>query len=229
MTANKYVYPLKELFYQKRNDKNARQMKKYMKEHFEFFGIKSPQRKEITKEFFKKYDLPETGQVPEILKYLWQLPQREFQYFGINLLEKDIKREISESRINLYKYLIEHKSWWDSVDGLSTIVGMFFKKNPDITEKYMNEWNQSENMWLNRVSIIYQLKYKSEINTKLLSRYILRHALSKEFFHRKAIGWALREYSKTEPEFVIKFVDTHNLSTLSKNEALKVINRTKNN
>lgn len=229
MIVNKYIYPLKESFYQKMDRENARQMKRYMKEHFEFFGIKSPERKEITKKFFKQYGLPEIGEVSGTLKYLWQLPQREFHYFGINLLEKDIKRDVPETRMNLYKFLTKHKSWWDSVDGISTIVGMFLKKNHGITEKYMNEWNEAENMWLNRVSIIYQLKYKTETNTELLSKFILRHAASKEFFHRKAIGWALREYSKTAPEFVLKFVEKHELSTLSKSEALKVINRKRNN
>ncbi len=189
MTPKNYIYPLKEFFYQKLDSDNALQMRRYMKDKFEFFGIKSPERKEITKIFFGQSGLPEIGKVPETLKYLWLLPQREFQYFGINLLEKDIKRKIPESRINLYKYLVENKSWWDSVDGISTIVGMFIKKYSDLTEKCMNEWNEAESIWLNRVSIIYQLKYKSETNTKLLSKYILRHATSKEFFHRKAIGW----------------------------------------
>ena len=84
-------------------------------------------------------------------------------------------------------------------------------------------------MWSNRVSIIFQLKYKTETNTELLSKFILRHTVSKDFFHHKAIGWALREYSKTALEFVLKFVEKHELSTLSKNEALKAINSKRNN
>ncbi|MBN1251103.1 MAG: DNA alkylation repair protein [Bacteroidales bacterium] len=219
-----YINLLKVEYINNKNELNAIAMSKYMKNKFDFCGIKSPLRKEIDKSFFKDYGFPESENIEEIISNLWQQPEREFQYFAIQLLEKEIKIKVDENRINLYKKLIISKSWWDTVDAISSLlVGKFFTYYPDLIENEMQKWNKSENMWLNRSSIIFQLKYKQQTNIELLSKFIKKHLNSKEFFIQKAIGWALREYSKTNPDFVVKFVNDNKLAPLCHKEALKII------
>jgi 3-methyladenine DNA glycosylase AlkD len=219
----KYVSSVINCFEQNKNPSNALPMKKYMKDRFEFFGIKSPLRKEISKPFLRKEALPEKDALEEVVKLLWSVPQRELQYFTIALLEKFTKR-FEKNNIDLLEYLVVTKSWWDSVDGIAiNIVGPFFRSFPELIESKTLEWINSENFWLQRTAILFQLKYKNETNTKLLFKYIKQLSNEKEFFIRKAIGWALREYSKSNPEFVLKFVNSNKLSKLSEYEALRLI------
>jgi len=122
--------------------------------------------------------------------------------------------------------MVINKSWWDTIDFLSPkIVGEYFKLYPETIENQIEKWIHSNNMWLQRSCLIFQLKYKETLNTQLLTHIIQSLLCSKEFFINKAIGWILREYSKTNPQWVIKFVHTNTLNTLSKREALKFINR----
>jgi 3-methyladenine DNA glycosylase AlkD len=111
---------------------------------------------------------------------------------------------VEVSSIKLIEYCLQQKSWWDSVDGIaSDWLGPYFKLFPEQIVPVTSQWNKSKNMWLQRSSIMFQKAYKKDTDTTLLSRYILNCAHSKEFFIQKAIGWALREYSKTDPEWVI--------------------------
>lgn len=124
--------------------------------------------------------------------------------------------------LHFIEKLIREKSWWDSVDSIApTIVGSIVKNNRAKGEEIIKQWSSSENMWLNRAAILHQLKYKEDTNEDLLKEIILRHNQSPEFFIQKSIGWLLREYAKTNPEFVKGFVLTHDLKPLSKREALK--------
>jgi 3-methyladenine DNA glycosylase AlkD len=119
--------------------------------------------------------------------------------------------------------MITHNSWWDSVDSTNThVISKFFLKYPEYIDTYAGKWNQSENKWLIRMSILFQLTYKSKTNTQLLTKYIEHTQLHEDFFVRKAIGWALRAYTYTNKKWVIQFVKGHpSLSNLSKREALK--------
>jgi len=120
--------------------------------------------------------------------------------------------------------MITHKSWWDSVDNVvSFLAGPWLKKFSVAQPAITNAWVNSDDMWLQRSAIIFQNGYKQYTNEQLLFRYIRLHAHSKEFFIQKAIGWALREYSKTNPASVRIFVDSHTLAPLSRREALKRI------
>ncbi|MFN4150372.1 MAG: DNA alkylation repair protein, partial [Candidatus Sericytochromatia bacterium] len=108
------------------------------------------------------------------------------------------------------------------VDIIATkIVPEYFKLYPDELLTQSKRLNEVENIWQNRISILFQLHYKNKTNRDLLSKYILNHSNSKEFFIQKAIGWSLREYYKTNPEWVIDFVNNNDLKPLSKREALK--------
>ena len=128
--------------------------------------------------------------------------------------------------IKLIEYMIINKSWWDTIDFLSPkILGKYFKLYPDEIEKNTQKWILSNNIWLKRSAILFQLKYKETLNTDLLYRIIVPLSNSKEFFINKAIGWILREYGKTNKEWVINFVKKNKLSNLSNREALKHINK----
>ena len=124
------------------------------------------------------------------------------------------------------EFMIINKSWWDTVDMIAShLVGTHFKRFPGLIPAYTEKWMASGNFWLQRTALLFQLKYKKETDVELMSDLIKRLAGEKEFFIRKAIGWVLREYSKTDPEIVINFVENQQLSNLSRTEALKVNNR----
>jgi 3-methyladenine DNA glycosylase AlkD len=122
--------------------------------------------------------------------------------------------------------MLLNKSWWDSVDWISTLVGIHFQRYPHLIVPITERWMSSDNRWLQRICIIFQLKYKKNTDYELLSKYILAVANSKEFFLRKAAGWALRDISRHNPTFVIDFVEKNpHLSPLTKREALRLIGK----
>ncbi len=213
---------LKKIFSDNYNSSNSFWMKKYLRNKFEFFGIKTPLRKKISSDFLKKKNLPKKENLEKIVKELWNFPEREFQYFAIELLKK-FQNNFEKKDIFMLEYLILNKSWWDTVDAIaSNLVGGYFKiynENLEIIEK----WTNSENFWLNRVALIFQLKYKEKTNSDLLFSIVLKHSNSDEFFIQKAIGWALRELSKTKPYLVKNFVEKNKLKPLSEREALRII------
>lgn len=224
-SKSKYISGIKKTFSSHANPKNAVPMKRYMKDQFEFFGIQSKQRRDLQKELMKKENLPSLDQIEGIIKELWALPQREFQYFGMELLEKYVHK-VDKEIVTLFEYMILNKSWWDTVDMIAArLVGPVFRRYNELIVPYTEKWMYYGNMWLQRSAVLFQLKYKKDTDTELLFNYIQALADSKEFFIQKAIGWVLREYSKTDPKAVIQFVKSTQLAPLSRREALKVINR----
>jgi 3-methyladenine DNA glycosylase AlkD len=220
-----FVKAIQKYFQLHANPELAVGMKAYMLHQFEFLGIKAPLRDQLTNTYLKSNSL-ENGEALElVVKELWTLPQREFQYFAIDVFKKH-KSLWTANSIHLIEYCISEKSWWDSVDGIaSEWLGTYFIQFPRLVPKIPNKWNKSDNMWLQRSSILFQKAYKVHTNQELLSKYILHCKDSQEFFIRKAIGWALREYSKTNPVWVSQFVAKNTLSNLSVREALKRINK----
>ncbi len=204
---------------------NAVHQKAYMRNQFEFFGLTSPVRKEIQKPFLKKENRPAKAQLAQTVKQLWAKPQREFQYFAMMLAEKYAKSYCKED-ILLFEWMITHKSWWDTVDFIAPhLAGKFFTLFPEKRNSVVDEWLNSGNIWLQRSSLLFQLNYKNHLDIEFLVYVINRLNGSTEFFINKAIGWILRQYSKTNPQWVAGFVDSTPLPTLSKREALKVIER----
>ncbi len=203
----------------------ATQMKAYMKDQFEYLGLPSPLRKELTKTFYSGQGLPQAEQLESIVSACWQMPYREYKYFAMELMVK-MKKKVGHDAIHLYERLITEESWWDTIDLIApSLVGYHFMEYPEERTKYLNKWLKSGNIWLQRSCILFQLKYKLDTDTRLLGSIVLKLKDSKEFFIRKAIGWSLREYSKTDPGFVVRFVQTHELSGLSHREALKWLER----
>lgn len=217
-----YIKPLEKLFKTNANPDIAPGMSKYMRNLFPFLGIMTPLRKDLIKEFYAEHGLPEIKDLKRIIKDLWTLPQREFQYAALGIAGRTHK-EWKEDLIPLFEYLIKTKSWWDTIDGIApSLAGKYFLKF-GVDEEVTDRWIESTNFWFQRSAIIFQLKYKELTDEKLLYRYIKRRAGEDEFFVRKAIGWALREHARRNPESVRKFVNEVNLKPLSVKEALKHI------
>lgn len=217
-----YLKPFEELLEQNADAENAKAMKAYMKGRFEYYGIKSPERRELQKQFLAEHNLPVPFD-PEVFLALWKANQREFQMFGLDLLRRQAKK-VSEHDLALIEELIVTKSWWDTVDGIASwICGPYFLKFPEKTGPVTGAWAVSDNMWLRRTSILFQLGYKQKTNAEMLLNHIEKNLGSNEFFINKAIGWSLREYGKTEPDFVRDYVRSaeSRLHPLSIREALK--------
>jgi 3-methyladenine DNA glycosylase AlkD len=216
-----YVRRLKALFKKHTDFVQAAPMKKYMRDQFEYLGIKTPQKRALLNEFISEQGLPPVNDLDLILRDLWALPQREFQYVAVGLLGK-FEKQLPAEFIQTVEYLIVTKSWWDTVDSIAgSTVGTHFRRYPAIRKKYLARWRQSDNFWLRRTAILFQLNYKNETDFELLSDIIRENLGSKEFFINKAIGWALRQYARIDPKTVKKFVDATPLHPLSKREAMK--------
>lgn len=218
-----YIKILEAEFARNANTEIAMGQKAYMKNHFDFYGIKSPLRKEIQKPFLHKNALPPKEDLETIIKILGEKPQREFQYFAQELSSKYVKI-IEEEDINVFELMVVNKSWWDTVDYISVkLMGGYFKEYPGKRDSLIEKWIASGDMWLQRSALLFQLNYKEELDTGFLT-YVIKSLLgSKEFFINKAIGWVLRQYSKTNPDWVIGFANKTQLAKLSEKEALRLI------
>ena len=221
--SSAFISFLSAEFLKYRNEQNGLSMSKYMKDRFLFYGIKAEDRKQIQKVWFSQ--LPKVlsfEQRWEILVELWEKDQREYQYVAIDWLNSWKKEWIHPEDIKQLRWLIENKTWWDSVDAIaSNYLGKFAKKFPETANEFVEDWRNESNFWINRSCLIFQLKYKKEVDFELLKSLIVQFQPNKEFFIQKAIGWSLRQYARTDPEWVLNFVDNHPLMPLSKREALK--------
>lgn len=218
-----YIMPLKALFEKHADPVQAAPMKKYMRDQFEYLGIKSPQFKVLFKQFLSEHGLPSVADLDEIVRELWSLPEREFQYLGVGLMSR-VENQLLPRSTRTIEYAIIHKSWWDTVDSIAGgTVGTHFRRLPDVRERYLAKWRASDNFWLRRTTILFQLGYKKDTDFELLGEIIRENLNSKEFFINKAIGWALRQYAWTDPKAVKKFVNATPLHPLSRREALKNI------
>lgn len=211
-----------EAFYQNSNPEQASGMAAYMKNQFSFLGLTKPERVALQRAFLNQAKKTATVDWAFIMR-LWGLPEREFQYLALDYLSA-LSNRLQKEDIDKLKVLITHKSWWDTVDNLATITGILCAAYPELVASYMIKWSEDSNIWLVRISVLFQLKYKKETNTEVLSRIIRRNSDTKEFFINKAIGWALREYSKTNKEWVKAFIEDGRLHPLSVREGSKYIN-----
>jgi 3-methyladenine DNA glycosylase AlkD len=218
-----YAASLKILFEQNADPVQAGPMKKYMRGQFEYLGIKSPTFKLLLKQYLAERGLPDVSDLDPIVRDLWALPQREFQYLATSLIGR-LERQLPAKFIQTIEYLLIHKSWWDTVDSLAGgVVGTHFQRYPDVRRKYLTKWRTSEDFWLRRTTILFQLGYKQDTDFELLCDIIRENLDSNEFFINKAIGWALRQYAWVNPKAVKKFVKATPLHPLSRREAMKHI------
>jgi 3-methyladenine DNA glycosylase AlkD len=226
-SIDKYIENITKAYVEKANLEYAPKIEQYMRNKFEFFGIKAQARRQATRKFMRKNNRPSYDEVDIVVKKLWNLPEREYQYFAMELLER-YKNKFTKEIIKLFEYMITHKSWWDTIDRISKkLVGEYFKFFPDERDYYMESWVGSGNIWLQRTTLLFQLAYKEDTDIQLLFTLIKQLKDIDEFFIQKAIGWSLREYSKIEPGTVKQFINENELSSLSEREGLKVIKRSK--
>ena len=197
----------------------------YMRNKFQFIGVKTPDRRRISRNIIKQSQVMTEKELVLLCQDLWNEKEREFQYVACDLLIKNSKRLSQDFVIKHAKWFITNKSWWDTVDAIRTAIEPVIDRNPQL-RKLTDQWIKYDNIWLVRVAIIHQLKLGKRTDLTRLEKYCVRRAKDSEFFIAKAIGWALRSYSYTDPKWVKRFVKAHpELQPLSVREALKVINK----
>jgi 3-methyladenine DNA glycosylase AlkD len=221
MRVETYYHQIQTTFIAQANAENANAMRSYMRDQFDFLGIKTPLRRALIKDLGKvDFNLTDLEQ---LVRALWLLPQREYQYAAIDLLATH-KKKVDVSQLCLLLGLAQEKSWWDSVDGLASVTNdILFASRAQESQLHMDEAVKHPNMWVRRIAMIHQLGWRLETDQTRLFGYAQALAHEEDFFIRKAIGWALRDYARWQPEGVREFVEAHRsqLSNLSVREALK--------
>ncbi len=218
---DKYL-ELKKIFESKEDKDNAGDMSKYMRNMFEFYGLSAPKRKEVYNNFIKS---EKKSKVIDwnFLDKCYLDNHREFQYLVYDYLITMKQYVLYEDLSKIKNYIIK-KSWWDTIDFLCKVIGDVSLRDVRVKE-LMLDWSRDNNIWIKRTSIEHQLCLKEKTDTVLLEEIILNCLGSDEFFINKAIGWSLRDYSKTNPKWVKYFIDKYKneMSNLSIKEASKYI------
>lgn len=200
-------------------------MRAYMKNIDAFYGISSPDRKQLCNNILAQFPKTILSDWQIIVKDLMKKGKREAMYTAIDIAQKAHKHWDLKAIDTLLELALHH-SWWDTIDAIAPLIGIYFEKYPDRRNSLIEKWMHSGNFWLQRLCLLFQKRYKSNTDKELLFSLCLRLAKEKEFFIRKGMGWALREYSYVNPKDVKQFVLSSPLSPLTKKEALKVIERT---
>ena len=203
------------------NPEDAIHMKAYMKDQFEFLGVKTPVRRKLSKVFFKKNSSLAIDW--KFIHQAWDNPYREMQYVVLDYLQLK-QKALTPSDLPKIKKLAQTKPWWDIIDFLCRSVGFICLHYPE-TKKFVLEWSRDEDFWLRRIAIEHQLLQKEETDVQLLEQILINNLNQTEFFINKAIGWALRDYSKTNPDWVREFIEKYKdrLSKLSIKEGSKYL------
>jgi 3-methyladenine DNA glycosylase AlkD len=194
----------------------------YMRDQFPFLGIAMPAARKLTRTVVAGLPAPTEAELGAIAAACWELPEREYQYFACDYLRAHVAVP-GPDFIGVVRTLIVTKSWWDTVDPLATrVTGDLVHRHPSLVAT-MDAWSADENMWLVRTAILHQLHYGPETDTERLFGYCTRQGGHPDFFVRKAIGWALRHYARTDPDAVRSYLAGNNskLSRLSVREASK--------
>ncbi|MEU6123435.1 DNA alkylation repair protein [Streptomyces sp. NPDC047123] len=211
---------------QRADPERAVRMRAYMKDVAPFLGLASPVRRELSRAVLAGTPRPDERDCTAIALRCWELPEREYAYFAVDYLRRHVKR-CSSGFLPVARHLVTTRSWWDTVDLLAAhVVGALVEADPGLRSA-MDEWIEDEDLWVARTALLHQLRYKTATDTERLFAYCVRRSGDSDFFIRKAIGWCLREYAKTDPDAVRGFVDRNVdrdrdvLAPLSVREALK--------
>lgn len=197
-------------------------MAAYMKGHFEYLGLTAGERRTESKALITLAKKMEPSELLDTAETLWSEPEREFHYVGMDLMRAGAK-SLRPEDLDRVRGLITATPWWDTVDSLAIhTIGTLVRQNRALAEE-MDMWVESDDIWIARTAILHQLMYKADTDTNRLFTYCEMRMADTEFFLRKAIGWALRHYARTDPDAVRSFVQRNeaSLSGLSKREALK--------
>ena len=216
----KLTHELLTVFRSASNDEEAKVMRRTMREQFDFFGIKAPERRDIAAPVFAAYVPSSAEELETWVQDMWTQPYREIQYGACDYLYQH-RQLLGNHHIKFLRHLIVTRSWWDTVDPLAT------RSLGDLALRYstvrssIEKWIRDPNLWIRRSAILYQLKYRDYTDWDLLQAFCLKVAKDEDFFIRKAIGWALREYSRIDPSEVKRFVLANDFHPLTVREALK--------
>ncbi|WP_415949698.1 DNA alkylation repair protein [Streptomyces sp. KLOTTS4A1] len=200
----------------------AERMAAYLQGVVPFLGIPAEERRQLSKDVLQGLPRPDEADCTAIALRAWQLPEREYHYFAVDYLRRYVK-QCSSGFLPVARRLVTTVSWWDTVDALAAhVVGSLVAADPGL-RRDMDAWIEDEDLWLVRTALLHQLRHKDATDTGRLFGYCLRQSAHPDFFVRKAIGWCLREYAKTDAGAVRDFVTRHEdrLSPLSVREALK--------
>lgn len=200
----------------------ATAMAAYMHDRFPFLGVTSPGRRSAAKGFVAAGKVASADDLLDAAEALWEECEREFQYVAVDLLRRWV-RTLNAGALARVESLVRARSWWDTVDALATnVIGPLVAAHPELIRS-MDDWIGDDDIWIARSAILHQLKYRDDTDVDRLFDYVDRRSGDTEFFIRKACGWALREYAKTDPDAVWNYVDDRGdrLSTLTRREALK--------
>ncbi|MFF4747900.1 DNA alkylation repair protein [Streptomyces sp. NPDC001268] len=200
----------------------AREAAAYMKDVAPFLGIRTPERRALSRTVLASTPRPSEADCTAIALRCWELPEREYHYFAADYLRRHAGR-CSSGFVPVARRLITTVSWWDTVDTLAAhVVGALVAADPGLA-RVMDRWIEDDDLWIARTALLHQLRHKDATDAERLFRYCLRQSGHPDFFVRKAIGWSLREYAKTDPDAVRGFVDSarDRLAPLSVREALK--------
>ncbi|GAA4088303.1 DNA alkylation repair protein [Streptomyces shaanxiensis] len=196
----------------------------YMKDVAPFLGIPTPERRALSRTVVQGTPRPTETDCTAVALRCWQLPEREYHYFAVDYLRRHVGR-CSSGFLPVARHLITTVSWWDTVDALAAhVVGGLVAADPELTAD-MDGWIVDDDLWVARTALLHQLRYKENTDTERLFAYCLRQSAHPDFFIRKAIGWCLREYAKTDPDAVRDFLarERGRFAPLSVREALKNI------
>ncbi|MEU6708542.1 DNA alkylation repair protein [Streptomyces wuyuanensis] len=200
----------------------AREAAAYMKHVAPFLGIRTPERRALSRTVLAGTPRPSEDDCTAVALRCWRLPEREYHYFAADYLRRHVGR-CSSGFVPVARHLITTVSWWDTVDTLAAhVVGALVAADPGLV-RVMDRWIEDDDLWIARTALLHQLRRKEATDAERLFRYCLRQSGHPDFFVRKAIGWSLREYARTDPDAVRGFVDSarDRLAPLSVREALK--------
>ena len=224
MPQSTLVIHLETSYQSAANATTAAKQSAYMRGLFSYLGLQKPLRDQLQRPIFKEHAPTNEAELINILDTLWAKEAREFQYAACDLAEH-AKKLWTPVIFATFETMIRQKSWWDTVDDIAVnLVGKLLHKHPQLVST-MDEWIQDECLWIRRSAVIFQLSWKHETDAERLFRYCESTQGEKDFFMRKAIGWALRQYSKTNPQAVKKFIQKNrsSLSALSIKEGSKYL------
>ncbi len=199
-------------------------MRAYMRDVAPFLGLTSPVRRSLSRTVLERTPRPDERDLTAVALRCWRMPEREYHYFAVDLLRRHVTH-CSSGFLPVARHLVTTVPWWDTVDLLAAhVVGALVAADRGLTAD-MDAWSADDDLWLVRTALLHQLRYKERTDTERLFGYCLRQGGHGDFFVRKAIGWSLREYAKTDPDAVRAFLARHGrrLAPLSVREALRTI------
>ena len=224
MAPELYVREVEKALMPLADSAKAEKMRAYLLGQFEFLGLPAPVRRDAVKPL-SGCQWHSSGDLLSAAHMLWNKPEREYRYTAIDLLRRH-DRCLQPADLSVIRQLLLRDAWWETVDGLTAVIGAVLRaqlKSVDDPEALMDQWIVDSNFWVRRCAMLHQLGWRLDTNAKRLFAYAESLADEKEFFIRKAIGWALRDYSRWNPEAVSHFVREKRgvLSGLTAREAVR--------